>query len=218
MIEKCDICGFEYESTAHFCGKCGVDLREPKTVDNVTLDTTPPQPIKKKSKSSSKNEDIKDDSIIKWCLISALCNSYQMTFPIFINLVLSFADGKKHLGFCDCPACNRGYRELLAYVTSGTEKKKLTASSREIVIKARETKIDGMKFDVSHFLSRENIAGDDKSKPGHELPRKEQVNADKITIEINPDVLENAVYNILKSERGRVLIQQIKKEKRKVEG
>ena len=146
MLEKCDICGFEYESTAHFCGKCGVDLREPKTVDNVTIDTTPSQPIKKKPKSSSKNEDLKDDSIIKWCLISALCNSYQMTFPIFFNLVLSFADGKKHLGFCDCPSCNRGYRELLAYVTSGTEKKKLTASSREIVIKARETKIDGMKL------------------------------------------------------------------------
>lgn len=217
MLEKCDICGFEYEATAHFCGKCGVNIREPKTADNVIIDTTPSQPIKKKPKSSSKNEDVKDDSIIKWCLISALCNSYQMTFPIFFNLVLAFADGKKYLGFCDCPSCNRGYRELLVVVTSGTEKKKLTASSREIVIKARETKIDGMKLDISHFLSREKIEGDDKPKPEHELPRKEQVNADKIIVEINPDVLENAVFNILKSEKGRVLIQQIKKEKRKIE-
>ena len=156
--------------------------------------------------------------MIKWCLISALCNSYEMTFPIFFNLVLTLAEGKKQLGFCDCPSCNRGYRELLAFVTSGTEKKKLTASSREIVIKARETKIEGMKFDVPHFLSRENITGDDKPRPGNELSRKEQRNADKIIIEINPDVLENVVYNILKSEKGRVLIQQIKKEKRKIEG
>ena len=140
-----------------------------------------------------------------------------MTFPIFINLVLTFAEGKKYLGFCDCPACNRSYRELLAYVTSGTEKKKLTASSREIVIKARETKIDGMKLDISHFLSREKIEGDDKPKPEHELPRKEQGNTDKIIVEINPDVLENAVFNILKSEKGRVLIQQIKKQKRRIE-
>jgi hypothetical protein len=216
MLEKCDICGFEYESTAHFCGKCGVDLTEPKKSDDKPIDSVPPQPIKKKPKSSSKNEDIKNDSIIKWCLISALCNSYQMTFPIFVNLILTFAEGKKHLGFCDCPACNRGYRELLAFVTSGTEKKKLTASSREIVIKARETKIDGMKLDISQFLSREKIEGEDKPKPDNELPKKEQRNTDKITIEIDPDVLENAVFNVLKSEKGRDLIQQIKKQKRKV--
>ena len=217
MLEKCDICGFEYESTAHFCGKCGVDLKEPKTSDDVLIDSVPPQTIKKKPKSLSKNDDLKNDSMIKWCLVSALCNSYEMTFPIFFNLVLTLADGKKQLGFCNCPSCNRGYRELLAFITSGTEKKKLTASSREIVIKARETKIDGMKFDISRFLSRENIAGHDKPEPGHELPRKEQVNADKIIVEINPDVLENAVFNILKSEKGRVLIQKIKKEKRKIE-
>ena len=217
MLEKCDICGFGYESNAHFCGKCGVDLKEPKTSDDVLIDSVPPQPIKKKPKSSSKNDDLKNDSMIKWCLVSALCNSYEMTFPIFFNLVLTLAEGKKQLGFCDCPSCNRGYRELLAIVTSGTEKKKLTASSREIVIKARETKIEGMKFDVSHFLSRENIAEEDKPKPDIELLNKDRRNADKIIIEINPDVLENAVYNILKSEKGRVLIQQIKKEKRKIE-
>jgi hypothetical protein len=217
MVEECDICGFKYESNAHFCGKCGVDLREPKTDDNITIDTTPSEPVKKKQKSSSKKEEVKNDSMIKWCLVSALCNSYEMTFPIFFNLVLTLAEGKKQLGFCDCPSCNRGYRELLAVVTSGTEKKKLTASSREIVIKARETKIDGMKFDISGFLSRENSAGDDRPKPGNELPKKEQGNTDKITIEIDPDVLENAVFNILKSDKGRVLIQQIKKQKRRIE-
>jgi hypothetical protein len=133
-------------------------------------------------------------------------------------LVLTLAEGKKQLGFCDCPPCNRGYRELLAFVTSGTEKKKLTASSREIVIKARETKIDGMRFDVSHFLSRENDEGEDKPKPNNEQPKPERRIRDKITIEIDPDVLENAVFNVLKSEKGCVLIQQIKKEKRKIKG
>jgi len=219
MLEKCDICGFEHESTAHFCGKCGVDLREPRVSNDMIIDTKPLEPVRKKPRSASKKDgrDTKPDDVINWCLISALCNSFEMTFPIFFNLVLTFADSRKQLGFCDCAACNRGYRELLAYITNHTENKKLRASSREIVIKARDTKIDGMKFDVSHFLSRGNTPGDNKPNQGNELRKVEKVGTDKILIEIDSEVLENAVFNVLKSEEGRGIIRQIKNEKRKVQ-
>jgi hypothetical protein len=219
MAIKCDICGFEHESTAHFCGKCGVDLTEPIEANGAAIDTKPLEPVRKKPSSASKKdvEDTKNDDLIKWCSISALCNSHEMTFPIFFNMVLIFGDGRKQLGFCDCVACNLGYRELLAFVTSATENKKLKASSREIVIKAREMKIAGKKFNISDFLSRENIPGDNNSNKGNELQKVERVSTGKILIEIDSGVLENAVINVLKSEEGRGIIRQIKNEKRKVQ-
>lgn len=219
MLEKCDICGFEHESTAHFCGKCGVYLTEPRESNGTVIDTKPMEPVRKKPRSSSKKDvrDTKNDNVINWCLIKALCNSFEMTFPIFVNLVLTLADGKKQLGFCDCAACDLGHRELLASITNHSENKKLTASSREIVIKARETKIDDMKFDISRFLSRENTTGNSKPNEGNELPTTERVSAGKILIEIDSDVLENAVFNVLKSEKGCGIIRQIKNEKRKIE-
>ena len=117
----------------------------------------------------------------------------------------------------DCPACNHGYRELLAFMTNYTKNKKLKVSSREIVIKAREMRIDSMKFDISRFLSRENAPGDSKLNQGNELQNMERVSTDKILIEIDSGVLENAIFNVLKSEKGRRIIRQIKKEKHKVQ-
>jgi len=152
MIDTCDICGFHHGPNDHYCGRCNVDLRERKMPGEQK-----PNPEKNWSsdewkKHSSKKQPPEDEKVLHWCAIRAVCNSFDMSFPLFFNLVIMLANGKKQLGFCGCASCDRGYRELQAWIINGTEKKNLTAQSREVVIKSSYDKIEGMTFDLAEFL------------------------------------------------------------------
>ncbi|MGB7993525.1 hypothetical protein, partial [Methanoregula sp.] len=120
------------------------------------------------------------------------------------------------LEFCHCAICDRGYRELQAGIINGTEKKNLTAQSREVVIKASYEKIDGMNFDISGFL--ESLREKNVNQKAEEMDDTliKNVPSGKITIEIDCDVLDNAVLNVLKSEKGREVIQSIPRKYRKL--
>lgn len=177
-----------------------------------------PQPAKKKTKASSNQETSESDNVINWCVIRAMCNSFDMTFAHFFYLILILARGDKKIGFCDCTICNQGYRQLLADMTNTTDKKKLTAQSREIVIKSRGIKIDGIKFAVPDFLEAMPKKGSDNHAHEKEDPKPQQTNNGKIVIEIDPSVLENAVFAVLKSERGQEAIRSVPRKKTKTKG
>lgn len=194
---------------ANFCGGCGVDLREPKGPE--TSDPIPVVKSSERTKTSkpSKKDSLKDEKVIHWHTIRSICNSMQMSFPFFFFLMMVFAKGEKQLGFCDCASCNQGYREMLAAIENVTEKKNLTAQSREIVLKARQEKIDGHRIDFSHILKN------DEKKPAlptdqkTDEPVSHKAGRGKIVIELEPEILEEVVINVLKSERGRELISSI---------
>jgi hypothetical protein len=218
MINKCDICGFDYEPTAHFCGGCNVDLREPGGSENVNIDIEPNKPKKPKAKESSKKKDSDNEDVIHWHSVRAMCNQYTMSFPNFFFLMMILGRGEKKLGFCDCASCNLGYREMLTIIANVTEKKKLTAQSREIIIKARGEQIDGHTIDFAKLI------GIMQEKNGNEQPQEKQesipqrVNHGKIVIEIDPGVLENAVFAVLKSERGQEAIRSVPRKNTKTRG
>lgn len=86
-----------------------------------------------------------------------------------------------------------------------SKKKNLTAQSREIVIKSSYDKIDGMTYDISELLGK-YFEKPVKSIEWRELPEKTASNG-KIIIEIDSEVLENSVFNVLKSEKGREIIR-----------
>lgn len=119
------------------------------------------------------------------------------------------ARGEKKLGFCHCASCNRGYRELQAWIINGTEKKNLTAQSREIVIKSSYDKIEGMTYDISDFLRSLKEPGDKKLTSNNNDPKSNSTHNGKIVIEIDSNMLENAVIQVLSSEKGRQIIQSI---------
>jgi hypothetical protein len=210
MAEKCDVCGFRVEPNSRYCGKCGIDLRETKHPEGV--------PIKEILDNSqdlikilTMSEKPNKENIILWCQIHALCNSHYIEFPDFFMIVFLLAGGEKYLGFCDCHICSQGYRQLLAWLTRTKEGKvaKLTAQSREVVIRARNTEINGVTFDISEFSSRLK-----EKKTDHALPKKEastpiRPSTGKITIEIESVVLEDVVIKVLNGERGREIIQSV---------
>lgn len=215
MVNKCDICGSITMPDARYCGGCGVDLREPKGSDNVEIDTRPSKLIKTKAKESSKKKKSDEENVIQWHTVRAMCNFTSMSFPNFFLLLMLLGRGEKKLGFCDCASCNQGYREMLATIVNVTEKKKLTAQSREIVIKARGEQIDGHTIDFSTLIQKT------LEKEGKELPKEKpepiplQANNKKIVIEIDPSVLENAVFSVLKSEKGQEIIRSIPRRRNK---
>ena len=77
------------------------------------------------------------------------------------------------------------------------------------MIKAREKKIAGISFDIPDFV--EVIKKKDGQSPVSDVKESPQrrLSNGKITIEIDLSVLENAVVNVLKSERGREIIQSV---------
>jgi len=214
MINKCDICGFDYEPTAHYCGGCNVDLREPRGSD-VNIDIEPNKPKKPKAKESSKKKDSDNEDVIHWHSVRAMCNQYSMSFPNFFFLMMILGRGEKKLGFCDCTSCNIGYREMLALIANVTEKKKLTAHSREIVIKARGEKIDGHTIDFSGLIGKMQEKEVSKQPEEKQESVPQQTNTGKIMIEIDPGVLENAVFAVLKSERGQEAIRSVPRKNKK---
>lgn len=203
MENVCEICGFKYPPDAHYCGMCGVDLKD-KT------ELMPPVNQKKASKKTKKKDSTKEtspnDNVINWCVIHSAMRWHDMTFPFFVNLVLLFAEGKRDLGFCDCAVCNFGYRELETYITNYTEKKKLKPSSREIVSKCYGADITGMKF---HFPDLFNIKTKNKEENKKAINSEDsQQTSRKVTIEIDSDVIENIILDVLSSEKGRKILKQ----------
>ncbi|QYZ78114.1 hypothetical protein E2N92_01040 [Methanofollis formosanus] len=218
MQRKCDICGNDIGDTNSFCGMCGVDLREAKSPDEPEIMIEKSRPSRNGKKSTLQKDSPKDGDVIHWCAIRTLCDSHEMSFPLFMNLILVFASGKRKLGFCDCPACHQGYREMLANIINVTEKKKLTAHSRVIVIQTRGAQIDGVKFDIPEYVGPLTEKRGEKPTPQIEDPVPHPANRGKITIEIDSDVLENAVLTVLKSEKGREIIQAIPRKYTKTKG
>ena len=214
MVIECDICRFKNPGDPNFCGGCGVDMREPKESENEKVRENT-RKIPKKN-SSSKTEK-KDENVIKWCVIRATCNSFSMTYPLFFSLVLTLAQGKAKLGFCGCNSCQQGYRELLAEFAHNEGKKKITASSREIVIKARETDLKGLNIDISEFLKRvESSSKQEDSPEKNSISTKRD--SGKIVIELDKAIIENTVLDVLSSEAGRKIIKEIAKSRKRVRG
>lgn len=185
-----------------------MDLREQKVTEtsNTNARTIKPENTKEKTLKKKKGGD---DRIIKWCGIRALCNSFEMSYPLFFNLIVILARGEKKLGFCDCSACNLGYREMLAQIAIVTENKKLTAQSREIVIQARGEKINGFTIDFSELLRKMGERkGKEEPQEKHQFVPKQE-SSGKIVIELDPEVIENAVFAVLKSEKGLEIIQSV---------
>jgi hypothetical protein len=209
MLNTCDICGFNHIPNDRYCGRCNVDLKEAKIPGEQKPNPETNWSFDEKEKSSSKKKQPENKKVTHWCTIRAVCNSFEMSFPTFLVVVLMLAKGEKVLGFCHCARCNRGYRELQAWIINGLEKKNLTAQSREIVIKASYDKIDGMTYDISELLGKyqEKSANQKSIERDDSLIKK--TTSGKITIEIDSDVLEDAVVNILKSEKGREVIQSV---------
>jgi len=203
MENVCEICGFKYPPEAHYCGMCGVDL-----TDKTEL--LPPVNQKKASKRTKKKDATKEtpsnDDVINWCAIHSAMRWHDMTFPLFVNLVWLFAEGKKDLGFCDCAVCNFGYRELEAYITNFTEKKKLKPSSREIVSKCYGVDITGKKI---HFPDLFNIKTDSKAENKKTIDSGDsQQTTRKVTIEIDRNIIEDLILDVLSSEKGQQILKK----------
>lgn len=209
MVNKCDICGFNYGPNDRYCGRCNVDLREAKKPGEPKPNPEKDWSFDEREKSTSKKKQPENEKVIHWCTIRASCISADMSFPLFLVIVLMLAKGERLLGFCHCASCNRGYRELQAWIMNGTEKKKLTAQSREVVIKASNDKIDEMTYDFSKLIRKDEGGKDKKDPQQKEELTSRRSNNGKIIIELDPVILEDAVFAVLKSGRGQEIIQSI---------
>jgi hypothetical protein len=182
-----------------------VDLRETQG------DLTPPDDEKKprnnRNNRVQKTKRPGDENVMKWCGIQAILDAHEMTFQTFLILMWMLAQGHKKLKFCNCPACNKAYRDMTALIVNTTEKKNLNANSREIVIKCRGEKIDGYTIDFSKLFHQEKAEGTFCQEQPAVLSHK--INRGRIVIELEPEVLEETVINVLQSERGREIISSI---------
>jgi hypothetical protein len=200
MENICDICGRKNIETANYCGQCGVDLKEEKSVSSYLPKSSKTTKRKKENAKEKADENCK---VIKWCEINALMRSNDMTLPNFVLLLLLFTEEKRILGFCNCAICDLGYREYLSTVTNLTENKKTKFSSREIVMKARETDIPAIRFNISEFLER----GSKTEKDITIEPKINSLNKDQIPVEIDRSILENVILHVLSSSKGKKLVQ-----------
>jgi len=198
----CDICGSKYPPTAHYCGRCGVDL-------NDTTELDPQINPKKGLKTSKKRNATKDsqssDKVIKWCQIHAMMNYHEMTLPFFLNLVLLLAKGRMDLGFCNCSVCNSGYRELQTDIINRTEGKNLKPSSKEIVSRFYDADLSSLTFHFPKFLNGTLLK---QHQNNVELSENAPRVNDNISIEISRSVIENIILKVLSSEQGQQLIKK----------
>jgi hypothetical protein len=204
MTIECDICGFKTPGQPNFCSGCGVDLREQseRAVEEKKPRITNHTPKKSDpSKDELKNEDALH--IIKWCWIKTL------DLPHALILLIMLVNGKSRLGFCDCPICNLGFRELLASKKNLIDKRNLKSSSREIVKEARSLDITKFSMDLSSLFSqtRETTTRGNSDNKN----RKDG----KIIIEIDNTVIENAVLKVLASNPGQEIIRGVIKQRQK---
>jgi hypothetical protein len=207
MQWKCDICGNVVEVNSNFCGRCNVDLRESIEVESSETENILDE-CQKLIKDISLNEKPKKEEIIKWCEIRAICNSFEMEFPLFLMISILLAKGERYLGFCDCPVCNKGYRELLAWIAM-KDKMKFTAQSRAIVKRGRTAEIDGLAIDISLTPRKSKEKKNKSSASETNATQSNPSPTGKISIEIDPDVLEDIVIRVMSGERGWEIIQSV---------
>jgi len=124
MVNTCDICGFNHGPNDRYCGRCKCRFKRDK---NARKNRNPIQTkiwsFYEKEKSSSKKKQPENENVIHWCTIRASCNSFDMSFPLFLIFVSPAGKRRESVRFCHCASCNRGYRELQAWIIGGTEKK-----------------------------------------------------------------------------------------------
>ena len=168
---------------------------------------------KKKTDPMPQEQDKKNDDklrIIKWCWLK----SWEL--PAVLFLISMLASGKSKLGFCECATCNQGYREFMA-ISENSSGKKLKASSREIVKKAREEDITGFTLDIADLFKRLGSHDDNKAnqKTTEKPMRNTTANEGKILLEIDETVIEYAIIKVLSSDKGQQIIKNAKVPRKK---
>lgn len=203
MNRICDICGWDkIGENDNFCGKCGVDLKEPIGSEYENQIEENPDNSPRTKKKSDK------PTVFNWCLIYHSFSHNTIELPLFLQLLLMFGSGEADIGFCDCAACNQGYRELLAVFENLKGNKKIKSSSRMIVKKLREKDISKITLDLPNFVkgSREKRLTN-QSAENPELPG-EINNRPEIIVKIDSALIENSIVKVLKSKRGQELIKK----------
>ena len=74
-------------------------LREAKGTSEDVLEKRRQKMQKNSIKESSEKKTPDNDDIIKWCGVRALCDSHEMSYPYFFNLVILFARGTNEIRF-----------------------------------------------------------------------------------------------------------------------
>lgn len=204
MVINCDICGFPIVGQQNYCSGCGADLREAKGDD---LEEAQKPIIQKRVRSHKYPDKEREDSalprVIKWCWL----RSWQL--PHVLVLLLPLVEGRSELGFCECPTCNQGYREILAFKTNLSEKKKISANSREIVKEAQGKDITKITLNIAELLE---ILGSKEKKlvaqgPVATTTQNSRFDNGKILIELDEAIIERAVIKVLSSEEGQNIIK-----------
>jgi len=180
------------------------------TNEKRSLKTKPSKCPSTSSKSDEKSAD--PFRVINWCWIKSLD-------PLCVLLFMAkLAKGESKFGFCECSICNQGYREILAASKKINGKKILTATSPEIIQEALNTDITKFQINLSTIMGNSdsnNESYDYTSKKGG----KNNIRDDKILIEIDKTIIENAIISVLVSDSGKKIISEsvksIKKSSRK---
>ncbi len=211
MVIKCDICGFPIVGQQNYCGGCGLDLKERR--DEKIREIRNPE-MKSPSYPRKEKKDENPLSVIKWCWLK------WGELPYVLVMISLLAQGKSELGFCECAACNQGYREWLAFYNDPYGERKLKAGSREIVIKAREEDYSEVTLNVAHLVNNlgskvRDVTSQVTTAPTAPIHRTSE---GKILIELDESVIERAVLNVLSSEEGQNILKNAyspKKRKKK---
>lgn len=208
MVTKCDICGFPIVGQQNYCSGCGLDLREPR--EEKKREIRSPE-MKSLSFPRNENEDENKIPVIKWCWLK------WGELPQVLVMIALLAQGKSKLGFCDCAACNQGYREWLAFYNDPRGDRKLKAGSREIVVKAREEDYSDVTLNVAHLVNNLGSKGRDVTKQVTPVPTApiHRTSDGKILIELDESVIERAVLNVLSSEQGQNIIKTARAPKKR---
>jgi hypothetical protein len=210
MVTKCDICGFPIVGQQNYCGGCGLDLREQRGEKKREIRS--PE-MKSPSYPRKEKEDENPFSVIKWCWLK------WGELPHVLVMIALLAKGKSKLGFCGCAACNQGYREWLAFSNDPDGERQLKASSREIVVKAREDDFTKITLDVAHLINTTGSKERDGTNQASPIAISPVIRSGegKIFIELDESVIERAVLNVLSSEQGQNIIKTARvPKKRKV--
>lgn len=88
MANKCDICGFIPGPIDRYCGRCSVDLKEPKRSEGSPENIKILDDAQDLIKTTSMSDKPKKENVIKWCEIRATCNSFEMDFPLFLMIAI----------------------------------------------------------------------------------------------------------------------------------
>ena len=210
MVIVCDICGTKNIGEPNYCTVCGVDLRES---EEPGLEKKKDRRKKGEKRTPANQHDEKSIRetfrVIKWCWLK----KYEM--PHVLILMSMLAQGRSTLGFCDCAICNQGYREFIAF-RENLDGNHVTSHSREIVLRARENDMSTISWNLSDLLLHYSIDDDEtpeskSSQPVHKSVAREG----KILVEIDEEIIENAVLKILQSEKGQHIIQESRAPRKK---